>query len=134
MPESGAGDDQESIRGQTGDSEIAFDAAPLVQTLGIDDRPNLLIDIVGADMVQEGQGAWSAHFKFVEGSLIEQAGVFTGLKMFVADGTRPIVVGPADRFVPVAGFIFIGGKPVGALPAGLLSKRATQIPQAGVRG
>ncbi len=79
LPEGRAGDDKEALLGQAGDGEIALDPAALVQAFGIDDRSDRLVDVVGADIVQEGQRAGTAHFKFIERSFIEQTGIRAGL-------------------------------------------------------
>ena len=71
LPECRAGDDEETLFGQTCDGEIAFDPTALVQALCINDRTNRLVNIVGADIVQESQRARPAYFKFIERGLIE---------------------------------------------------------------
>ena len=66
LPERCAGDDQEAIFCEAVDSEVAFDAAALVQALRVGHRADGLVDVIGADAVEEGEGAGSAHFDLVE--------------------------------------------------------------------
>ncbi len=51
------GNNEEAFLCDAVDREVAFDAAALVQALGIDHRANGLVDVVGADAVQEGERA-----------------------------------------------------------------------------
>ncbi len=71
LSEGCTGDDKEAVLSQTGNSEVALDPAALVQAFGIDDRPDRLVDFVGAHIVQESQRTRSAHFKFIERGFIE---------------------------------------------------------------
>ena len=71
LPKGCSGDDEEALFSQAGDCKIAFNPATLVQALGVDDRSHWLVNLVGTDVVQERQGAWPSHFKFIEGGFIE---------------------------------------------------------------
>src|SRR5262245_66480823 len=69
----GAGDDQVTVLGKTGDGEVRLDAAALVQPLGIDDPAGSDIDVIGRDAVQHRQRIASLENEFGEGGLVEQA-------------------------------------------------------------
>ena len=50
------GNDREEARlGQPRDREVAFDAAALVEHLGVDDAARRDVDLVGANPLQEGE-------------------------------------------------------------------------------
>ena len=125
LSKGGTGDDKETVFCQAGDGEVALDSTALIQALGVDDRTHRLIDIIGADMVEESQRTWAAHLKLIEGSFVKQASVLAGHQMFITDGTRPVVVRPAFGFMTMACFLFVRFEPVGAFPAGLLSKMSS---------
>ena len=129
LSERSSGDDKEAVVFQSGNGEVAFDPAALVQALSVDDRPNRLVDIVGAHVVQEFQSAGAADFELVEGCLIKQTSIFAGLDVLVSNSARPVVTRPAFRLMTMRGFLFVGFEPVGAFPAGLLAKVAAQVAQ-----
>src|ERR1041385_4759679 len=111
------------------DCEVAFDAAALVQALSVDHRPHRLVDVVGADPVEEGKGTGSAHFDLVERGLVEQTRDRPRLQVFMSDGARPVVVRPAERFVSMRRFLFVGLEPVRSFPAELFAERTAQVAQ-----
>ena len=47
------GHDQEPVLGQPGDGEVALDPAPPVEHLGVDDRADRPVDVVGAQPLEE---------------------------------------------------------------------------------
>src|SRR5688500_11819976 len=95
-------DDKEAIVCEARDGEVTFDAAALVQALCINNRSNGLIDIVRANIVQEFQGAGSAHLQFIERCFVKETRVLASHKVFIPDGTRPIMARPAFRFMAVS--------------------------------
>ena len=80
------GDDHEAILRQARDREVAFDAAARVEHLGVDDRADRFVDVVGAKGLQEIAGARSLHFDLGEGCLIEERGGFAGRADVRSDG------------------------------------------------
>jgi len=122
-PKAGTRDDEETLFTETRDREITFDAAALIQALSIDHRTDRLINVVGANIIEEFQRAGSTHFNFVEGGLIEQACILARHQMFVTDRARPILPRPALRLVAVIRFLFIDPEPVRAFPSELFAER-----------
>ena len=93
--EARAGDDVEMVVGETGDGEVAFDAAAGVEQLRVGQAADRLVDVVGGDAVERGGGVLAGDFVLGEGGLIEQPDGVADQAMFVADGTEPVL--PAHR-------------------------------------
>src|SRR5690242_1308750 len=54
--------------------------------------------------------------------------------MFIADGARPVVMRPTERFMTMSRFLLIGLEPVGAFPAELFAERTAQVAQTIIGG
>jgi hypothetical protein len=107
-------DDKEFVFLKPRHSKIRFDAAALVQPLGVDDAARLDIDIRGADSVQHLAGIASLDRIFGKTRLVEEGAVGHQLLCLVARAGEPVLAAIA---VLIFRLYAIARIPVGALPA-----------------
>ena len=124
---------QEAVCAGARHGKVALDAAARVERLRVHHRANRPVHIVGADVLQKGQRAGTAHFQLAEGCFVKDGSAVARSQMLHTNGSRPVVGSPARRLVPVLRRRCVRLKPVGPLPAKLFTKRRTQLTQLMVR-
>ena len=134
LAEGGAGDDPERVLRQTGDGEVALDAAARVQHLRVRHLADLACDPVGAEALEEIGRALPGDENLRERALVEDRGRLAAGEVLGSDRGRPELPGPtarSQRLVAARGVRF---EPVRALPARLLPEHRTELLQPRVRG
>src|SRR4029077_5659976 len=132
LAECGAGDDAKPVLRQTGDGEVAFDAAAVVEHLGVGESPDRARDAIVREALQELRRAATADLDLGEGSEIKHRGRLAARSMLSLDRGRPQPAGPTPRpqRLVTAGGVRL--EPVGPLPARFLAKRGAELLEAGV--
>ena len=80
-----AGDDAESVGGQSANGEVTLDTAACVEELRIDERAVGAVDVVAGDALQHAKRAGAADLEFAERCHVEQRGALAGGEAFLAD-------------------------------------------------
>src|SRR5262249_20754399 len=88
--EAAAGDDVEAVLGEARDGEVAFDAAPLVAELGIDDAADRPVHARGSQSVDGGKGAGACELELAEGALVDEGDALAHGAMLGGDGREPV--------------------------------------------
>jgi len=119
-----AADDQERRLAETRHGEVGFNAAPVVEPLGVDHFPGRNGDVVGAHTVQHAGGIRAFEPKFGERRLVEKTDRGPHRAVFVRAVFEPVLSAIAV-FVP--GLHPGGGIPVRALPAERLAEARARL-------
>ena len=108
------GHDQVAVLGQPGHRQIRFDAAPLVQPLGIDDAAGTHVNVVRTDVVQHPGGIRALEPELGERGQVEQPHLLAHRPVFRRGMLKPVL---PSITVLVAGQARVRRVPVGPLPA-----------------
>ncbi len=112
------------VLGDAGDGEVAFDAALVVEHLGIDQRAHRLCHVVGGDPGERRLGIPPLQHEFRERRLVEDDGRLAHRPMLAPDGIEPVLPPVA---VDIPGLL--AGKkirkPVRPFPAELFAEAGT---------
>ena len=82
---------------QPGDGEVALDAAARVEQLGVRDRPDAAVDVVGREATEQVERARADDLELGERRFVEEPGGAPGRQVLRDDGRRPVLAGPAAR-------------------------------------
>ena len=125
------GDDKVFILCQARHRNVGFDAAPLIQHLGIDDLPHRDIDVVAADVLQHVDGIASLQQIFGHRRQIVNTYFFADTHVLSRRIIKPVLSSPA---VFIFGLYAFRSKPVGPFPSGYHAKAGSPIRQAIMKG
>ncbi len=120
----GARSDVEFVLGNAGNGDVAFDAAAVVQHLGIGQGADRLGDVIGSNPRNRRLGIPALQHEFREGSLVENDGRFAHGLMFPADSIEPVLTAVGVDILRLLAGEEIG-KPVRPLPAELFAEAGT---------
>src|SRR5207248_555054 len=85
VAEGGPGHDEEPVGLEPGYREVAFDAAPAVEHLGVGDAAERAVHLVVAQALEKGERARAADRDLAEGGFVEEAGAFSRGAVFGGD-------------------------------------------------
>src|SRR5581483_4548883 len=84
-----AGDDAEIIGSETHDGEVGFDAAMLVEKVGVGDATNRRVHLIDCHHLDEIARARALNIKDGKGGEVHHADAFAHGKVFGVDDRRP---------------------------------------------
>src|SRR4051794_2294983 len=95
VPKGGAGNDREALLADTGDREVALDAAPPVEHLGVGDLADVAGNLVVAEPVEVLRRPRPLDLHLRERALVEDRDRLARGAVLDADRRRPVLTGPA---------------------------------------
>src|SRR5207237_8750546 len=128
----GSGDDAEPVVAEAGDGEVAFDAAVLVEQLGVGQGPDRACDTVVGKLLQEVRRAAAADLDLGERGEVEDRRRLAARTMLDSDRRRPQPPRPAAGPQRLVALCAVGLEPVDALPTRLLAERRSELFEARV--
>ncbi len=128
------GADLKTGRAESGDGEIAADAARLIEHQGVGDRSDALVDVVGSQPLQQVDRTGTADFVAGQRCHVVEGDAFTRpLRLGDRDGRpvacRPVVTLGKRHIAPgeLPNKLGIGLEPCGSLPAAALVEVGAQF-------
>ena len=123
------GNQQVRVGRQAGHGQVGLDPAAPVEQLGVDDRADRAIDVVGAHPARGTRWRRDPRSRAWRTTSRRRARPPGGWRGLGTDRRRPMDAGPAARPERLVAGGRVGLEPVRALPAGLLAERRAQAVQ-----